>query len=391
MNKNNKLNKTLTCAYSIFMISAMMSISTGQLLPYIRDAKGLDYAFCGIIVSMHSVGNLISSFMAGVMPKYIGRKRSMLLFNASVALSYVLILCGSSKYVIALAFLLTGIARGASSNYLNSEVNNAMPGSAWALNILHASYAVGALLFPIILMVLVNSNPDRWYLACIFMLVMGIISLLLYYLMPISTEQSKEETKKTTDYGFLKEKMFYLVLFGLFFYLCFEQAVIGWLVTYFKDTGFLKDPLASLTTTIQWSCVLIGRLSVAYLSKKIDKRKILPVMGIGSFIFFVFLLFARTTVPIVIAIAGFGLSMAGIYPTIASFSGDLMKKYPMCWSFIITGAGIGSILMPSIIGFIADSFGIYTGMCSIVVVIVIELIIMSMIIKNTKPIQKEAN
>ena len=388
---NTKLRKTLICAYSIFMISAMMSISTGQLLPYIRDAKGLDYAFCGIVVSMHSVGNLISSFMAGVMPKYIGRKRSMLLFNSCIALSYILILWGSSKYIIALAFLLTGIARGASSNYLNSEVNNAMPGSASALNVLHASYAVGALLFPVILMALVNNNPNRWTLACIFMLIMAVISLLLYYLMPVSKEESKEETKKTTDYGFLKEKMFYLVLFGLFFYLCFEQAVIGWLVTYFKDTGFLKDPLASLTTTIQWTCVLIGRLTVAYLSNKIDKRKILPVMGIGSFIFFVFLLFARETILIVIAIAGFGLSMAGIYPTIASFSGDLMKKYPMCWSFVITGAGVGSILMPTVIGFIADSFGIYTGMCSIVVVIVIELAIMLMIIKNTKPIQKEGN
>lgn len=391
MNKNNKLNKTLTCAYCIFMISAMMSISTGQLLPYIRDAKGLDYAFCGIIVSMHSVGNLISSFMAGVMPRYIGRKRSMLLFNASVALSYVLILWGSSKYVIALAFLLTGIARGASSNYLNTEVNNAMPGSAWALNILHASYAVGALLFPIILMILVNSNPDRWVYACIFMLIMGIISLLLYYLMPISTDENETSKKEKVDYSFLKDKMFYLVLFGLFFYLCSEQAVIGWLVTYFKDTGFLKDPLASLTTTIQWTCVLIGRLSVAYLSKKIDKRKILPVMGIGSFIFFVFLLFARTTVPIIIAIAGFGLSMAGVYPTIASFGGDLMKKYPMCWSFIITGAGFGSILMPTIIGFIADSFGIYTGMCSIIAVIVIEIAFMLMIVKNTKVAQKETN
>ena len=386
---NNKLNKTLICCYSVFFISAMMSISTGQLLPYIRDAKGLDYAFCGIVVSMHSVGNLISSFTAGVMPRYIGRKRSMLLFNTSVALSYVLILLGSSKYIIALAFLLTGIARGASSNYLNTEVNNAKPGSATALNVLHASYAVGALLFPVILMVLVNSNPDRWTLACIFMLVMGVISLILYYLMPIGSDNSKADNAKTTDYSFFKDKMFYLVLFGLFFYLCSEQAVIGWLVTYFKDTGYLKDPLASLTTTIQWTCVLVGRLSVAYLSNKIDKRKILPVMGIGSFVFFVFLLFARTTVPIIIAIAGFGLSMAGVYPTIASFGGDLMKKYPMCWSYIITGAGLGSILMPTIIGFIADSFGIYTGMCSIIVVIVIEMAFMLMIVKNTSSINKE--
>lgn len=379
-----KLNKTVICAYLIFFISAMMSISTGQLLPYIRDAKGLDYAFCGIIVSMHSVGNLISSFMAGIMPKFIGRKRSMILFNVCVALSYVLILLGSSKYIIALAFLLTGIARGASSNYLNSEVNNSMPGNAAALNVLHASYAVGALLFPVILMALVNSDPNRWTLACIFMLIMGIISVLLYYFMPIATDDSSKKDNNKIDHSYLKEKMFYLVLFGLFFYLCSEQAVIGWLVTYFKDTGYLKDPLASLTTTIQWSMVLIGRLAVAKLSTIIDKRKILPIMGLGSIVFFIALLFARTTWPIIISIAGFGLSMAGIYPTITSFGGDIMKKYPMGYSLILTGAGLGSILMPTIIGFISDTYGIFVGMSSIVIVVVVEMILMLLLIRNSK-------
>lgn len=380
----SKFKKTLACAYSIFIISAMMSISTGQLLPYIRDAKGLDYTFCGIVVSMHSIGNLISSFLAGIMPKYIGRKRSMILFNTCLSLSYVLILWGSSKYIIALAFLLTGIARGASSNYLNTEVNTVMPGSAWALNLLHASYAVGALLFPVILMVLVNNNPNAWVYACVFMLIMGIISVILNFLIPISTIDDKNSSKQKGNYGFLKDKTFYLVLFGLFFYLCSEQAVIGWLVTYFKDTGFLKDPLASLTTTIQWTCVLIGRLATAYLSKVFDKRKLLLIMGFGMIVFFIALLFARTTTFIIVAIIGFGLSMAGVYPTVTSFSGNIVNKYPMCYSYILTGAGFGAILMPAIIGFVAENFGIFVGMSSIVVVVVIQMIIILMLVKNNK-------
>lgn len=379
-----RINKTLICAYSILMISAMMTISTGLLLPYIRDAKGIDYAFFGITVSMHSIGSIFSGFMAGVLPKYIGRKRSMLLFNTCVFFSFLLILLGTNKYIIALAFFLTGVARGASSNYLNSEVMNTAPGSAMALNTLHASYAAGALLFPIILMMLVNKDPNRWDIACIFMLIMGILSLVIYYIMPISTEDNKIGKKKTTDYGFFKDKLFYIILFGLFFYLCSEQAVIGWLVTYLKDTGYLKDPLASLTTTIQWACVLIGRLSTAYLSEKHDKKKILPVMGVGQIIFFIMLIFSKNPIPIIIAIAGFGLSMAGVYPTIASFGGHLVKKYPMCWSYVLTGAGLGSIIMPTIIGFLADSFGIYIGMCSIVIVVVVEMFIIMKLIRYTK-------
>ena len=245
----NKLNKTVICAYIIFFISAMMSISTGQLLPFIRDAKNLDYAFCGIVVSMHSVGNFISGFTAGVMPRIIGRKKSMILFNSCVALSYVLILVGSSKYIIALAFLLTGIARGASSNYLNTEVNNSMPGNASALNVLHASYAVGALLFPVILLLLVNNDPNRWTIACIFMLIMGIISVFLYYLMPISSDESKDAEKKKIDYSFFKDKLFYIVLFGLTV-LGFSIATIVYIATNKVDSAQLFNVVPALFTLL---------------------------------------------------------------------------------------------------------------------------------------------
>ena len=70
---------------------------------------------------------------------------------------------------------------------------------------------------------------------------------------------------------------------------------------------------------------------------------------------------------------GFGYSMAGIYPTTVSFCGGLIQKYSMAWSFILTTASFGSILMPMIIGRIAESAGIAYGMSSIVVVVLIDL------------------
>ena len=51
---------------------------------------------------------------------------------------------------------------------------------------------------------------------------------------------------------------------------------------------------------------------------------------------FLLLLFSRSTVWIVIGIMGFGYSMAGIYPTTVSFAGNLIEKYPIAWSFILT-------------------------------------------------------
>ena len=143
--------KQFLCNYSVFLLNGMLALSIGSLLPFIRDARGLDYAFCGLIVSLHSVGNLFSSFTAGLLPVAIGRKKSILFFNLFFALSYVLIIFGNHNWCIAMAFFLTGVARGATSNFCNTAINSLAPGKAWTINGLHAMFSVGAFLFPILL------------------------------------------------------------------------------------------------------------------------------------------------------------------------------------------------------------------------------------------------
>lgn len=40
--------KQFLCNYSVFLLNGMLALSIGSLLPFIRDARGLDYAFCRI-------------------------------------------------------------------------------------------------------------------------------------------------------------------------------------------------------------------------------------------------------------------------------------------------------------------------------------------------------
>ena len=57
-------------SYITFMLNGMLALSIGSLLPFIRDARGLEYTFCGLLVSLHSVGNLLSSFFGGDLPHH---------------------------------------------------------------------------------------------------------------------------------------------------------------------------------------------------------------------------------------------------------------------------------------------------------------------------------
>ena len=82
-------NKQFLCSYGVFIINGMLALSIGSLLPYIRDSLGLQYAFCGMIVSLHSIGNLISGFACGALAAVWGRKKSILFFNSFFAISYL--------------------------------------------------------------------------------------------------------------------------------------------------------------------------------------------------------------------------------------------------------------------------------------------------------------
>ena len=373
-------------SYIAFIINGMLALSIGSLLPFIRDARGLDYAFCGLIVSLHSCGNLASSFLAGMLPVFIGRKKSILIFNSLFSIAYLLIIFSDSRLLLALAFLMTGLARGAASNFNNTTVNGLAPGKAWLINGLHAMFSIGAFLFPLLLIALTASNAANWIYACYFMLAMGIMSFLLYAIIPVDEKKRNEHSggKKKTDWTFFKEPLFWLCTSTLFFYLCAEQGVIGWMITYFKDTGLMSASLSQVMASVLWVMILAGRLTVAYLSTRMDKTKLLRIMSVGFVAFFLLLLVSRSTGLIVLGILGFGYSMAGIYPTTVSFAGNLIEKYEVSWSFILTFASLGSILMPSIIGKIAEAANIAAGMSSIVVVVAIDMLLILSLTRYVK-------
>lgn len=192
--------------------------------------------------------------------------------------------------------------------------------------------------------------------------------------MPIENEKVEKVEKGKGGLRFFVEPIFYLCTGTLFFYLCAEQGVIGWLITYFEDTGLLSASLSQLMASVLWIMILAGRLLTATLSTKIKKENLLVIMGLGIVFFYFLLINSTTTFWIVAGIMGFGFSMAGIYPTTVSFSGGIIEKFPMAWSYILTIASLGSIIMPSIIGKIADKKGIGPGMASVAVVVLIDLV-----------------
>lgn len=97
------------------------------------------------------------------------------------------------------------------------------------------------------------------------------------------------------------------------------------------------------------------------LSKRIQAHLILAVITAVQFVSVAMLIRAESPVMIVISLMIMGLGMAGCYPTTTAFAGKSLGDSPVGMS-VLNGIGsVGGILMPEMIGVLADHMGFHTA------------------------------
>ncbi|WP_313131835.1 MFS transporter [Anaerocolumna sp.] len=370
LDKRNKY--ILKCCFFVFAVNGLYAMILGSLLPLISSEYGLNNTVSGALLSAHQVGNLIAGFIAGVLPIYLGRKKSILFLCSFVVMGFFIMIITGNPVLLILGFLSTGLSRGSISNFNNTVVNEVSNSSPGALNILHSVFAIGALTSPFLVIACTNMSGDRgWKIAAGVIIFLAIISMILFSQMEID---DMVKSKENTSYQFLKFKHFWIVSGILFFYLCAEAAINGWIVKYFIDTDIMTREYAQMLASLLWVVILAGRLTCAFIVDKISKKTLLLVTSIGTVAFYLLLLSTQNILVITIAIMGLGFSMAGIYPTTVSTFGSTIKLYPMSMGALLMLSSIGSILMPIIVGSLSDNWGIWAGMSAIVIAIVMMLV-----------------
>lgn len=363
------------CFYYAFFVNGMLATMMGAILPMIKTEYHLSYSVSGMLLSGHSIGNLLASFIAGIIPAYLGRKRSIILFSLAICLGFATIICVANPLILIASFVAIGAGRGGVSNLSNVSISEISDQKAKSLNILHSIFAIGAFIAPLVAMMFTYQNQMGWRLGALTISALAIGSICLFLKSDLSnqtTTLSKES--KDQSYEFLKEKQFWVCLAILFFYLCTETTINGWLVTYFQDTGKMTMAYAQFLTSLLWLVIMFGRIGCAHLSQRVKKAHIILITTIGGAICFAILIMAQHIVGITLGIIGVGLFLSGIYPTTIATLSHLVTKYPMAMGTLLAIGAIGSILMPSVTGIIAEYAGIKAGMASIGVVTMLTVI-----------------
>jgi len=141
--------------------------------------------------------------------------------------------------------------------------------------------------------------------------------------------------------------------------------------------------LAAGTLSIYNLGLAMGRYVNSIVSEKIGPVKSILFSSIGALLFILLSLFNTNAIIIVAALTVVGFFFGGLTPTAMAIVGQLYPKRIGTVSGVLTMAGsLGSMVIPAVVGWLADLWNLADGMKSLTITAIILSIVALKLYRN---------
>ncbi len=370
----------ITFFYSFIVVGAYFSV-IGSVMPMMREEYGLDYSISGIMMSALSVGYLVAGATVDIIGRRFGKKRTYIMFHIGLLIGLTLMMFVSNSGLLLFAAVIAGLSRGCIDTNGNRAVSVAAQGDDAPINFLQACYSMGTCIAPLITM----ACGASWRVALTIIVVMGAVSLVMSFRLSFDEENvEKKSEKNRPDYSFFKSRLFWQSVIFLMCDISLQDSLIGWIVTFFRDSGTVSESTAQLLATVLYAMILVGRIVISGLASKIKPKYMLVVMAPGVLAWFSVMVLSTTAPLMIVGLIGLGIFMAGIYGAALAGAGSLIDKYPLSMGMLITLPGVGAVVFPGLVGIVSNNLGVRSGLKVLYIIIVIFLVNAIFNLKNKK-------
>jgi fucose permease len=385
-------------AYVAFIALGMPDGLLGVAWPSIRTSFSIPLDAVGMLMSTSVAGYLTSSFLSGplITRLGIGKVLAASCTLTGVALiSYTLV---PVWWMMALLGILAGLGAGAIDAGLNSYV--AANFGEGLMQWLHASYGIGITLGPIIMTVALstlNSWRAGYRVVGGFQLILVICFILT---LPMWLQKSPaarhDDPKRLTDYKTsmsetLRQPQVWLSVFMFFMYVGAEASIGTWTYSLLTQSRGIDPTVAGLFAGSYWATFTVGRILAGLYAKRAGVNLLVQGSVVVALLGAILLIWNPSRMVNLLAVVLIGFAIAPIFPALMSGTSQRVgsRFAANTIGMQIAGTGLGTAIIPSLLGVLANRFSLEViPICLVVVFLVLfGLYRLSMI---TKKIHEES-
>lgn len=355
--------------FAVFTLFGTSITIIGATLPKILAEFHWSYFLAGVVIGAGAVGYFVSSFAAGYLIKYWAPKPTIMLGLLFEIVGLAFFAATPDPFANTLLSALIGLGQGCIEVGVNTATLRIDPhGTGRPMNLMHGAFAVGAILGPLAVGILIRSGLNWIFVYRGMTLIFVLLVVMTWFItLPKAAYQATDGSEVTERLS--SSPAYWLSFVALFFYVGVELGVSNWVAEYFVASFAYSAAAGALLVSLFWAGLLAGRFGVPLLYKGARQDAALvgfSILATVSIILLALLAHIAAT-PLVGSIAqGFvflaGLGCSIYYPIFMTLLG---KCFPHAQSqaigFAATGGGIGSFLFPFIMSAIAQSWGIRAG------------------------------
>jgi fucose permease len=351
----------------------LLGAAWGPALPFLASSTGTDLARISLIFTALAFGGFLGTTLGGqVYDKVPGHAiiTVVLIIMASAA---VLISLATSLWLLILLIFVLGAAAGLMTLGANTLLvwihqDNVGP---WITG-LHFFSGIGAILAPLIIVLVVSASED---IKSAFWIMAIIILIPAVWLLVVKSPAIRRASD-TESGGRIIYKLVVPISIVFVLYVGAEVAFAGWLFTNAITLHPDNESMAGYLTAAFWVAFTAGRLVAIPISSRISSRSILLINFVGCLISLGLILAVSTSLAALwIGTIGLGLFMAAIFPTMLTFSEHKLRLSGKVSGIIFGASALGGMTVPLLIGQVFEAAGPWATIMVLFIDLLIALVV----------------
>jgi fucose permease len=366
----------IALAYLAFVSLALPPSMLGVVWPSMRLSFGQPLSAVGLIPPVGVVAGLISTSLAPYLVKRIGVGRILAIGTFGSVAALAMSAASTTMWQFLGSVVLSGLAAGAVDTTLN--VFAARTFGPRRINMMHASYGLGAAASPLIVTaVIVSGLSWRWA----FVIVLG-LQLLVAVTFTVTWKRwdvpfpQRAATTSVTQRVWSTDSVLGMLLAAV--QNGIEAAVAIWAFTYLTGLG-VSIALAGGLASGYWLTLVVGRIGFGSLAERIGAWKVMAV-AVSLLLTAALLANLELPLPAMVAVLLFGIGAAPMYPLLVLTTAERTSSVvaDRVIGFQAAASSIGNAITPGLIGLMIAtqlrSFGISLAALCVVAAALLVLI-----------------